>query len=102
MQAVVEDEAAPAGHQQAPHPGLDIVKENSCLSCHKLTEQSVGPAFSKVASKYRENPESTAAIAEKIASGSVGAWGNNGAMPAFAHLSEAQRLSIAEFIMTLQ
>ncbi|MDN4501779.1 ThuA domain-containing protein [Alteromonadaceae bacterium BrNp21-10] len=101
-QSRVEQNAAPAGHQQAPHPGLKLITDNSCLSCHKLTEQSVGPAFSKVASKYRENPDATGAIADKIASGSVGAWGNNGSMPAFAHISVEQRHSIAEFIMTLQ
>jgi cytochrome c len=102
QQTLVAQEAAPEGHQEAPHPGLALVTENACLSCHKLDDQSVGPAFSKVANKYRENPDSVNVITNVIAKGSAGAWGDTGAMPAFAHLSAEKRKTIAEFIMTLQ
>ena len=102
QQQVVAEEAAPEGHQQAAHPGLAIVTENACLSCHKLDEPSVGPAFNKVANKYRENPDAVNVIANVIAKGSTGAWGNTGSMPAFAHLSAENRKTIAEFIMSLE
>lgn len=102
MVAKLQQEAAPEGHQQAPaeHPGEKYVKDNACLSCHKVGGVSIGPDFIKVAEKYAEQDDAVNYISGRIANGSAGVWGAN-AMPPFTHLDENTRKAIAEYIMSL-
>ncbi len=33
--------------------GLELVAQNDCFGCHKLTETSIGPAYASIATKYK-------------------------------------------------
>lgn len=88
--------AAPA---VAASPALALMDANTCLSCHQLKEDSVGPAYTKVAAKYKGRTDAVAYVAGRIAAGSQGVWGSEHAMPAFDALSAEDRKTLAAFIM---
>lgn len=79
---------------------LLLLEDNSCMSCHQWTEESVGPAFKKVKEKYKDRKDAVAYLTAKIAKGGQGVWGSENAMPAFTDLPEADRKKIATYIMT--
>jgi cytochrome c len=47
-----------------------------CLTCHKLTEASTGPAYQDVANKYENTEANVTMLAEKIMKGGSGNWGS--------------------------
>ncbi len=57
--------------------GMAIVakQENLCLTCHKVDEKLVGPAYRDVANKYESNDETINKLAEKVVKGGKGVWG---------------------------
>ncbi|HMT75125.1 MAG TPA: cytochrome c class I [Chitinophagaceae bacterium] len=57
--------------------GMAIVakQENLCLTCHKVEEKLVGPAYRDVANKYENNEENINKLAEKVTKGGKGVWG---------------------------
>ncbi|MBK8951794.1 MAG: cytochrome c class I [Chitinophagaceae bacterium] len=57
--------------------GMAIVakQENLCLTCHKVDEKLVGPAYRDVANKYESNDETINSLAEKVVKGGKGVWG---------------------------
>jgi cytochrome c len=52
-----------------------------CFSCHRVDVRYVGPAFSEVARRYKEDPRAFDKLAAKVRRGGSGNWGAI-AMPA--------------------
>jgi cytochrome c len=57
-QAAVDAEAATA-----------LAKQNNCLKCHAVDKDKDGPAFKKVAAKYKGKADAEARLVEHITSG---------------------------------
>lgn len=56
--------------------GLALVAKSDCLTCHKVSETSTGPAYKDVAAKYANADDATVnMLAEKIIKGGSGNWG---------------------------
>ncbi len=78
-------------------PGAALIKQEDCLACHALGDQGgeKGPRFEWIAerrtapwiSEYLADPQALSQGAE---------------MPAYEHLSDEQRIMLAEFILTLK
>ncbi|WCD79328.1 c-type cytochrome [Pseudomonas sp. TUM22785] len=79
-------------------PGEKLFKAKSCVACHAIDKQVLGPPFQKVAAKY--GADGAAHISHSILTGSKGVWGPI-PMPANA-VSEAEAKALAEWIVTLQ
>lgn len=67
--------------------GLELAKKSGCLVCHDVDKKLIGPAWRKVANKYRGQKEMTAMIdgselkgepqkvlQQKVAKGGKGNW----------------------------
>lgn len=52
-----------------------LAKSKNCMVCHAVDKKLVGPAYKDVASKYANQKDAVAALAEKITKGSRGVWG---------------------------
>lgn len=79
--------------------GEAIFKSNSCVACHTVDSQLVGPALSAVAEKYADEENAVATIAEHIQKGSQGRWG---AMPMGPNaVTDEEAHHLAEWIVTL-
>jgi len=55
--------------------GLELIGKNDCLTCHKVNEKNIGPAYKDVAAKYESNDANVKMLAEKIIKGGSGVWG---------------------------
>lgn len=56
--AAVDEDAAKA-----------LARENNCFKCHSVSKDKDGPAYKKVAEKYRGKPEAEAKLIHHITSG---------------------------------
>ena len=80
---------------------LALAKKNNCLTCHAVDHKVVGPAWKDVAVKYRGDATAEAYLVSKIATGGSGVWGNM-KMPAHPKISEADRTTLARFVLNLK
>lgn len=55
--------------------GLELIAQSDCLTCHKVEEKLVGPAYREVAKKYENTPANVDSLASKIIHGGAGNWG---------------------------
>lgn len=90
------------GHQTADNTAVaqDLLKANGCKSCHNVDVKIVGPAFKDIAERYKNDKKALKYLVNKIAKGGNGAWGELN-MPAFATLSEADRTTLATYVLSL-
>lgn len=89
------DPSAPFAAGRALFNSLD------CRSCHKATEQVIGPSFVQVANKYPKNEESYTTLINKIKNGGNGVWGDVN-MPAHPDLKPEQTKQILDWIFSLK
>jgi cytochrome c len=81
--------------------GMELIAKSDCLTCHKLNEKIIGPAYKEVAKKYAYTPANVTMLAGKIKNGGSGNWG---AIPMTGHasLSQADAASMVKYILNLK
>jgi cytochrome c len=79
----------------------ELAQNSGCLTCHALTEKIVGPAYSSVAEKYKDQPDAAASLAQSIQYGSKGKWGRI-PMPAHSTMSAEDLNKLGRWVMTIQ
>lgn len=90
-----------AAHAVDEAAAIELAKNNGCLSCHSAKEKVVGPAYSDVADKYRDDKDAVANLVQAIQYGSKGKWGRI-PMPAHPNMSAADIKTLAQWVMTAQ
>jgi cytochrome c len=72
--------------------GLELVAKNDCLTCHKVSEKNIGPAYKDA---------NISMLASKVIKGGQGVWGT---VPMTPHpqLSEADAQQIIKYIFLLK
>ncbi len=97
--------AAPAATDLSANPdyqkGLELVAKNDCLTCHKVSEKNIGPAYKDVAAKYENTDANISMLVAKVIKGGQGVWGT---VPMTPHpqLSEADAQQIIKYIFLLK
>ena len=81
--------------------GLALVGKSDCLTCHKVNEKNIGPAYKEVAAKYENTEENVKMLAGKIIKGGSGNWG---AIPMTPHpaLSQEDAEALAKYVLLLK
>ncbi len=81
--------------------GLALVEKSDCLSCHKISEISIGPAYVAIAEKYEANPKNINLLADKILKGGQGVWGQ---VPMLAHptVTKEEAEKMVKYILLLK
>jgi cytochrome c len=81
--------------------GMELIAKSDCLTCHKLTETSIGPAYSAVSAKYQGRENITDSLAQKIIKGGAGVWGT---VPMTPHpqLSQEDAKAMATYVMSVK
>ena len=82
-------------------PGGKLMVANICISCHNATSANVGPSFSEVAKRYKDDKDRDAKLFESITKGSNGKWGGHSPMPAMGHIAAADIKSMIAAINSL-
>lgn len=91
----------PAAPDPAIGEGLELIGKSDCLTCHKLNEPAIGPAYSAVAARYANNQTGQDSLALKIIKGGTGNWGQI-AMTPHPDLSEADAKKMVAYIMSVK
>ena len=95
--------AAPKPLSENPdyQKGLALIAGSDCLTCHKIAEKSIGPAYQDVAAKYENTDDNIEMLAGKIIKGGSGNWG---AIPMTAHanLSQEDAEAMVKYILLLK
>ncbi len=81
--------------------GLELIAKSDCLTCHKVDEKNIGPAYRDVANKYEATPANISMLAEKVIKGGQGVWGT---VPMTPHpaLSKADAEQMVKYILLLR
>jgi len=79
--------------------GQAIMAKSDCYNCHTLNTVNIGPTFTQIAEKYKNDPKADEYLADKIRNGSNGVWTKLIAMPAHPAITENDARSIANYIM---
>ncbi len=80
---------------------MQLAKKSNCLACHAIGKKVIGPSWKDVTAKYRGDAGAEARMMEKIARGGSGVWGVM-VMPPSPQVSEADRKTLARFVLSLQ
>jgi cytochrome c len=81
--------------------GYILAQQHNCFACHSINEKSFCPEWLEVADKYRGDAGAEARLAGKIADGGSGVWGDI-VMPPHPQISEADRKTMAKFVLSLK
>jgi cytochrome c len=81
--------------------GLELIAKSDCLTCHKVEEKNIGPAYRDVANKYENTPANVTMLAEKIVKGGKGVWSE---VPMTPHpqISQADAEQMVKYILLLK
>ncbi len=97
--------AAPATTDVSANPdykaGLALIAKSDCLTCHKVAEKLIGPAYQDVANKYAGQDTAIAYLSKKVIAGGSGVWG---AIPMTPHpqLAQADVEQMVKYILLLK
>jgi cytochrome c len=86
-----------------PQP-LETARQKGCLACHKIEGKLIGPAFSWIAYKYKDDKKNGKnAIVDSIINGSKNKWVMSWGipMPPVKKITEAQCIELADYILSL-
>lgn len=53
---------------------LGLAQKSGCLACHKIERKLVGPGWSDVAQRYKNDPHAHSKLFEKVSRGGGGNW----------------------------
>lgn len=83
--------------------GMAIVAntKNLCLTCHKIEEKLVGPAYRDVANKYESTEETINRLAEKVVKGGSGVW-SEVAMPPNPNINLEDAKAAVRYVLMLR
>lgn len=76
-----------------------VLQSNVCLSCHQLDNKVVGPSYTDIANKYKDDPNNAEYLAKQIKQGSRGVWGSL-PMPANSRMNDEDITIIVDWLMS--
>jgi cytochrome c len=100
-----KETVASTGNSLADNPdyqkGLALVATSDCLTCHKINEKNIGPAYKDVAAKYENTDANVKMLAEKVIKGGSGNWG---AIPMSPHpqLKQEDVEAMVKYVLLLK
>jgi cytochrome c551/c552 len=90
------------GHKEvsAAVTGKALTLSMDCKTCHKVNEASIGPMYTQIAEKYKDDDNMVSYLQGKIKSGGNGVWGEV-TMPAHPNITNAESRQIVTYIQSL-
>ncbi|SHK81245.1 cytochrome c [Reichenbachiella agariperforans] len=94
------DQSQILGHQMPVTSGEALISKSDCMSCHKVNDKSVGPSFTEVAKRYKNDKSAMEYLSTKIIKGGSGAWGDH-SMSAHPDFTQGEVKSMVDYILSL-
>ena len=76
----------------------DILSKNACLACHAIDKKVVGPAYTDVAAKHKDQADAADILTNHIKNGSSGVYGPI-PMPPNAGISDADIKTVVDWLV---
>lgn len=80
--------------------GGQLVANLDCRACHSLEDESVGPSYKKIASRYTDKAGALKPLMEKVIQGGSGNWGTR-EMPPHPDMDERDAEEIVRYILSV-
>ncbi|WP_144605324.1 PQQ-dependent sugar dehydrogenase [Algoriphagus algorifonticola] len=91
-----------AGHQEEKvSVGENYITQAGCKACHAIENESVGPTYRDVSSKYKGQKDAKSYLVNKIRNGGGGVWSER-IMPGHTHIPVDQVKAMVDFILRLE
>lgn len=87
-----EEEERPLGYR--------LIARSDCKTCHNTFRKTIGPAYTDIAKKYRNNEGNVEMLKGKVLNGGAGVWGET-PMTAHADADTADIGEMVRYIMSL-
>jgi cytochrome c len=78
---------------------LALMAKSDCRVCHQLDAKSVGPSFTDISKRYRDEPAAIGRLSAKVITGGAGVWGTV-AMAAHPDFTQQEAISMVEYILS--
>lgn len=89
------------GHQEEVLSiGETYINEAGCKACHGISNESVGPDYTSVSEKYKNDPNAKSYLINKVRNGGSGVWGEQ-IMPGHTHLDEKRVSQMVDFVLSI-
>lgn len=79
--------------------GKKLMEQSDCKACHMMDKKSIGPMYTEVAARYKNDPNAVSYLVKKVINGGGGVWGET-AMAAHPQLSEAEATEIVRYVLS--
>ena len=93
--------STPQASTSTTDPGLDMIASSDCITCHKINEKNIGPAYIDVSKKYEATPAIIDTLAMRVIKGSVGFWGQVQMTP-HPNLSMDSARTMVKYVLSLK
>lgn len=87
--------------QEDYEKGLALVASSDCLTCHKLNEKLIGPAYTDISNRYTAHPDTMSMLATKIIKGGAGNWGPVQMTP-HPQISKENAVQMVKYILAVE
>jgi len=78
----------------------ELMEKSGCVSCHRIDQKLIGPAFKDVAAKYKSDKNALPYLLEKVRNGSEGVWGDMPMPPNTAEkISDGDLKTVIEWVL---
>ncbi len=81
--------------------GMALISQSDCKACHSMSQKLVGPAFSAIANRYKNDREALTKLTGKIIKGGAGNWGQTPMVP-HPRLSQKDAGEMVRYILSLK
>ncbi|MDB5112424.1 MAG: hypothetical protein JWR67_3538 [Mucilaginibacter sp.] len=78
-----------------------LISHADCKNCHNVNTPNIGPMFTEISAKYKDNAKEIERLAHVIREGESGRWGKPIAMPSHPAISPADAHAITEYIINV-
>lgn len=88
-----------AQKNQKNYDVLSWMGSSNCFTCHAAKDKLIGPSFSEISNKYRDDSRQQDNLFRKIKAGGSGVWGNQ-IMPAHPDLDSEKVKEAVQWILS--
>lgn len=79
--------------------GKKLMEQSDCKACHMVDKKSIGPMYTEIAKKYKDDPGAVDYLVKKVINGGGGVWGQT-MMAAHPQLSESDATEIIRYVLS--
>jgi cytochrome c len=83
----------------AANPNLELATKNGCTACHGVNNKIVGPGFTEIQARYKDQTGAEDRLVTKVKAGGQGVWGAV-PMPPNGHLKDEDIKTLVKWIMS--